>query len=515
MAQRPPAEPTTPGGKLPQYQLGHLHRGDDVSDLNNPSVRIILALPSQPILVEARITVDGKPFRQLREERVAEILKFATDPDGWRKSAQEAALRSSPIEAASSVLDGLSNVVSEVIAEVDAPQVDATEVETGEEATENVPEVPAYVAPLSLYERVERYIAATGEQPSADEIRWMLTNWVDGPVMLFLNDNFQRFRADQRPVFKILDRDRSGDVTADELEMAVKSFTECDLNRNDIVEHTELAEVATDPRDEATHAGAGKLVFSVPTAANAMATYRRLAAQYKPKDSQARATVPRFDGDSDSKFNAEELKVLTETAADVQLDIAFDSTNPSRSTLSIASVGESFASAIETAVVNFRSVTLEMGPDKVDFCAVQSTGSDQIAIGAVNDGYPMLPLVDPNDDGRFTIRELRELNQRLASFDRNEDGRLTADETTATIRLCFGLGPGVHQELATLRSIQPTSREPAVRGPEWFTEMDVNKDNDLSRKEFKGNDEQFVAFDTDSDELVSATEAIEFETRNN
>ena len=33
--------------------------------------------------------------------------------------------------------------------------------------------------------------------------------------------------------------------------------------------------------------------------------------------------------------------------------------------------------------------------------------SDQISIGAVNDGYPMLPDLDPNDDGRLTVRELR------------------------------------------------------------------------------------------------------------
>ena len=38
--------------------------------------------------------------------------------------------------------------------------------------------------------------------------------------------------------------------------------------------------------------------------------------------------------------------------------------------------------------------------------------------------------------------------------------------------------------------------------------MDRNKDNDLTRGEFPGTDEQFAAIDADGDELISAEEAL-------
>jgi hypothetical protein len=45
--------------------------------------------------------------------------------------------------------------------------------------------------------------------------------------------------------------------------------------------------------------------------------------------------------------------------------------------------------------------------------------------------------------------------------------------------------------------------------------MDRNKDNDLTRGEFPGTDEQFAAMDADGDELVSADEALAFDRKAN
>ena len=153
-------------------------------------------------------------------------------------------------------------------------------------------------------------------------------------------------------------------------------------------------------------------------------------------------------------------------------------------------------------------MTVTIDGNTVDFLAVQGSKSDQISLGAVNDGYPILPVVDPNDDGRFTIRELRELRERLDAFDDNGDGALTADETHSTIRVCLGLGPTVHRQLAVLRSINEADTAAAATGPEWFRQMDRNNDNDISRTEFSGTKEQFAERDTDSDDLISVQEAL-------
>ena len=156
-----------------------------------------------------------------------------------------------------------------------------------------------------------------------------------------------------------------------------------------------------------------------------------------------------------------------------------------------------------------------MGSLRVHLSAIQSASmpphSGQISIGAVVDGYPLLPDLDPDGDGRFTIRELRSLTQRLRDRDRNGDQSLTQDECLPPIRLCIGFGPIVHEELATLRSVPPTTTVEATKGPEWFVRMDRNQDGDLTRGEFPGTDEQFAALDTDADLLVSASEATEFD----
>ncbi len=79
----------------------------------------------------------------------------------------------------------------------------------------------------------------------------------------------------------------------------------------------------------------------------------------------------------------------------------------------------------------------------------------------------MLPEIDPNGDGRFSIRELRQLNKRLAAFDLNSDGQIESGETRPTFRVCIGLGPTAHLPLALLREVNSqnsAAQEPARIG---------------------------------------------------
>src|SRR5690606_22837015 len=67
--------PTLPGGELPQYHLGSGQSVEDVPALrDDPRLRLMLMLSAEPILLEAEITVDGKPFRSVREQRIEKIL---------------------------------------------------------------------------------------------------------------------------------------------------------------------------------------------------------------------------------------------------------------------------------------------------------------------------------------------------------------------------------------------------------------------------------------------------------
>lgn len=533
---RRPAPEATPAARMPQYQLHQKDLGDP-GDPNSPHLRFVLALPGQPLLIEASILIDGQPFRQARERRVQAIMQYLSNPEAFKaeeaRIAAEAQAEADRIAAQAeadatnppSLLESINALITPsdeaatptpepTPAPEDASSNDeAKSEEAPPESTETpaaavvaaepaVSAVPKYMAPATIYERIDRYTRSTGTSPSADEVRWLLTNWVDGPMLLFLNDNFQRFRADQQPVYKVLDRDRDGKLSAEELAQCVASFQECDLNRDGIVEATELAQAAADPRDQPTSSSTGKLVFRLPDEASAVTFLRRLAVLY-PAD----GAMSRLDGDGDGVLSPEELKQLNERPADIRLKVELNTRQPESSRLTIESFSDDFASLKDAAKANPSSMTLNFPTFNLEFVAAQESSSDQISIGAVNDGYAMLQEIDPNTDGRFSVRELRQLKERLTAFDRNSDGQITSDETQPTFRVCIGLGPIAHRPLALLREVNASASETLVQGPEWFTEMDKNKDYDLTRQEFPGTDEQFKQLDSDGDGLISSVEA--------
>src|SRR5262249_9044225 len=148
------------------------------------------------------------------------------------------------------------------------------------------------------------------------------------------------------------------------------------------------------------------------------------------------------------RFDTDELAALRTTSADLSLTIAFNSKEPAKSRLALTAVAAEFIQAVQRATVDHLGITLSIAGVPVNFQAVQAGPGDQLAIGAVDDGYPLLPDLDLNDDGRLTLRELRGVPGRLRRFDRNRDGSLSLDEIRAPVRICFGLGPTVHRELA-------------------------------------------------------------------
>ena len=515
MVVRREAPPATPAARMPQYQLHHQDLGDP-GDLASPHVRFVLALPEKPLLIEAAIFVDGKPFRQAREEGVQKIMRYVADPVAFNAEAAKQAAEAQAAATAKNkagLIDSILNLVTgddTTPAPAKATPEEKAEALTPESKSEEavepaVPATPQYAAPATIYERIDRYTSATGAAPNVDEVRWLLTNWVDGPVLLFVNDNFQRFRAGQQPVFKVLDRDRDGIVSKDELTKAVAAFQECDLNRDDIVDATELAQAANDVRDQPT-ASTGKLVFRLPNDANATAFLRRLATHYAAPDAKS-PTLPQFDLNSDGGLAAEELKQLQKRPADIRLKLELMTSQPQASRMTLEGFSDDLAGLKDAVTKNPSSLTLTFPSFNLEFLAAQGTSSDQISIGAVNDGYAMLQEIDPNADGRFSIRELRQLNKRLAAFDQNSDGQIGSNETRPTFRVCIGLGPTAHQPLALLREVNSQNLAAQETGPDWFTEMDKNKDNDLTRQEFPGTDEQFKELDGDGDELISVTEA--------
>ena len=507
----------TPAARMPQYQL---HRTDAGTVVNpeSPSIRFLLATPEQLLLVEAMVTIDGQPFSQPREQRIQKIMSFINDPEAFRNAEAKALPAAASAPGIQTPVDAPSVTPPEplpkpVEAEASSTETPAAikEESPADDSTKETPEepvveaVPKYQSPATIYDRIERSMKATGTKPSAQEIRWMLANLIDGPVLLYLNDNFQRIRAEQQPLFSVLDLNRDKVVSADEVASAVKSLEACDLDRNDVVESTEIAKIANDPRNWGVETRASHpLVLRLDHATHFSNLIPRLCGLYG--EGQSTDAIQAVDSNQNGKLDDDERQSLIERPADLVLGLDLNTQDPTLSRFSVVSGSDQLKPVIETAVCSTNSILLTFSQCALELSSVQGAEPDQISIGAVNDGYAMLPELDPNGDGRFTIRERRTLVDRLKPFDRDGDSSIAANEMFPTYRLCLGLGPHIHEPLSVLRR-SSSQAFPAAPAPDWFTEMDKNKDLDLSRTEFPGTDEQFLKLDLDTDQLISIPEA--------
>jgi Ca2+-binding EF-hand superfamily protein len=122
----------------------------------------------------------------------------------------------------------------------------------------------------------------------------------------------------------------------------------------------------------------------------------------------------------------------------------------------------------------------------------------------VDNGIGLFALLDTDKDGRLSVRELNAAWAQLGGYDRDGGGFLARDVFPRHYQLWLSRGRPRPADLVPRRDVK---KAPLARGPLWFRNMDVNGDGDVSRREFLGSDEAFRVLDTDHDGLISVEEA--------
>ncbi|MBT4868075.1 MAG: hypothetical protein HON53_23475 [Planctomycetaceae bacterium] len=533
-------------------------RKDD--DPNDPRERFLVLTPGGPVVVEARIMLDGKPFRLEREKLVAELLRSAdTDGDGkptWQEGVANPRFGSGRF----SYHVGDKKQLAAIIKRHDLNRNGTMEV---------------------------------------DEARHLLVGFGGG---IDFNVSYERTTFPLPNVQEILDGDGDDVISQDELSSAAEKLKSRDANDNDLIELTEVdggrdqfrtPNVQPNLRRAARGIAAGLLG---PTT-NLVRIHWILQLRYggddkliQPEDFRwLPKLVTQLDLDGSGTLDAGELigLHLVKPHLIVEVNLGDDKKRPNG--IRLVSISDSLINQdrvsdefnerviIERPGMNLNLTLAAPKPaarrtandiryaqEMLTRCDTNKNGSieeeeikkaagqnEQHLVGwfylwdANEDGrvYPKeivaffvrgraLPLsgvvahssirgpsffkaLDETGDNRISLREMKLAAKRLAAFDKNGDGKLDTNEMPVEIAVTFGRGSQFYkrgqQKGRGIRRLGTATAAP--KGPDWFVRMDKNGDGDLTLREFLGGKEKFKQLDANSDGFIERKEAEAVESK--
>ena len=455
-------------------------------------VRLLVLTPRQALLVDLAIQIDGQSFREKRSAWLGGVVASVT------KATRSKVAKSVQGDAAPE-----PETVTTV--EPSSPAVATTKI-----AARNRP---------TLEQRLATYLSATNGRASHDELQWFIAEAGYGAPIVTLDREISWQRANDEPLWTILDRDQDDTLSRDEINHCETACQSADLNHNDVLEWNEIRDARR--KLKLVPRGGHPLVVVLDENSDwpAVANLIRTLCSNLDSATSAVAVAQTFHCSSEIRDLAADLgKVhqLVTIDADLILRIRFSSPfAKQRAETGVALLGGRLDLVRkENALASNNVVSFDVAGDYLEISASQVTEQasadpiGQIAVGAVADGYPLLRVVDRDNDRRLTRRERDSIAGVLAICDRNHDGKLLPGELSIPIRLGVTLGPHVHQLLnEPSASPRTPTRLTSAEVPEWFTTMDKNHDGDLAPNEFLGTSAQFSDLDRDRDNLISGREA--------
>lgn len=510
-------------------------------DPTNKSERMLLLLPDGSVIVETILTIDGQPFQAHREQMITDGLKEA-DVDGDGKATWvEAIAKPGFLGGRFAYLGQNEQVRDRTIAQFDQNKdglVDRVELRTlfaqytggpaflvqGGYGQPNPPvreildvnkdeilqaeELAAAEARLISRDANDNEIVDLAELTGNPGVGYNVANTrlaaMQQRQVLLVHLHSQ---ADWKNVFDLLTvrYGKDGKLTAESFPRTPDLVKRLDGNDNGLLDKDEVSAISIlEPQlvyevnlgDSGQLASGGTLqvkspaLAGSPLAAGATTTLelKGIRVQFavsnpKPNfgnlDLYATQILNNYDKDKNGYIEKEELGTQPQLA---QQFVAWD----------LNSDGKVYADEVKKSYEKQQVPTWQ-----------------RVTVATADLGNSLFSLLDADNSGRLSLREIKSAAARLKTADKNGDGQLSSDEIPGTIRFTVSRGGGYGGQFVQVGGgrggVGAAGAKPA--GPDWFVRMDKNGDGDITPREFLGDAEQFKSLDTNGDGFIELKEA--------
>jgi Ca2+-binding EF-hand superfamily protein len=493
-APAPPAN--VPSGEPPsanRVDPGEPAKSEAKASHEPRASRVAILTPGGPLLMDVKITIGGRPLNELFEKRIDEVLQAADTDHDQRSTWKE--LVGNEAYLKDQQQGNARNRAQEA-------KMWKDRYDFNHDSTIQREEAAAWLG------------RATGRTVRAFDVRSS-------------RSYFSVPSASSR-IWKLLDADGDGQLSAAELDSCAKSLLALDADDDGIVSSAELTSLR-----EQLRADAGRNTFASRAGNPFAALYLEpefaadrleylLTELYAPQQnlqpanfSDLAAQFQPLDVNSDGWLDQDEMARLLTGKPHLKLAVNFAPTGTKGDRTVSLVIGEHIPKLALVVQPAADRTVLQLGTTRLVISAHDLTIGLPPAEGAaaseirlmVHDQCDALgELLDADADGQLGEREIATSGGTLLKYDANHDGQLQNNELPYTMIVAVLRGE-LPDESSFYRPRSDLARASQAGAPSWFKHADFNGDGDISRREFLGTDEQFSRLDANDDGFISAAEA--------
>ncbi|HEX4412363.1 MAG TPA: hypothetical protein VH107_01960 [Lacipirellulaceae bacterium] len=348
------------------------------------------------------------------------------------------------------------------------------------------------------------------------------------PFSLRSSRSYSNVPSASSRIWKLLDTNGDGQLSADELQKCAKTLLAFDDDNDGVVTAEEFETL----RDLLLGDGQASLgqrqvsraaaLYLEPGFADDRLNYL-LTDLYAPQQDLKPESFPalttaykKLDANGDGLLDQDEISTLKTIPPHLQLTVDFTTgadKSPGKSSLKVDShipeISISAQPADDRAVITLGGTRLVLMAEDLTAAidgAQAAAVASQIRLMVHDNCDPLCELLDADADGRLGEREISTAAKTLLEYDMNHDGILQSNELPYTMIVAFLRGERPEED-SFYRPRSVMARSAPAGTPEWFIHSDFNGDGDISRREFLGTNEQFSRLDTNGDGFINAAEA--------